>query len=49
MAAKEIHHTIGRRKTAVARIYLSKGKGDITVNGKSIEKYFSTGPVRALI
>ena len=40
MAAKEIHHTIGRRKTAVARIYLSKGKGDITVNGKSIEKYY---------
>lgn len=40
MAAKEIHHTIGRRKTAVARIYLSKGKGNITVNGKSIDKYY---------
>ena len=27
-------HKIGRRKTAVARIYLSEGKGNITVNKK---------------
>jgi small subunit ribosomal protein S9 len=27
-------HTIGRRKTSVARIYVSKGKGKITVNKK---------------
>ena len=25
-------HKIGRRKTAVARIYLSEGKGNITIN-----------------
>ena len=30
----DIVHKIGRRKTAVARIYLSKGKGNITVNKK---------------
>ena len=33
-------HTIGRRKEAVARIYLSKGKGSITVNGKDFKEYF---------
>ncbi len=33
-------HTIGRRKAAVARIYLSKGKGNIIVNGKDFKEYF---------
>ena len=33
-------HTIGRRKEAVARIYLSRGKGKITVNGKDFKEYF---------
>ena len=33
-------HTIGRRKKAVARIYLSKGKGNIIVNGKDFKEYF---------
>ena len=36
----ETIHTIGRRKAAVARIYLSKGKGDIIVNGKDFRDYF---------
>ncbi len=30
----------GRRKTAVARVYLRSGKGAITVNGKTVEEYF---------
>ena len=34
-------HTIGRRKASVARIYMSKGKGKITVNGKDFKDYFS--------
>jgi small subunit ribosomal protein S9 len=33
--------TIGRRKEAVARVYLSKGTGKITVNGKDYKQYFS--------
>tara|TARA_B100000073_G_C23328248_1_gene409655 strand:+ start:52 stop:438 length:387 start_codon:yes stop_codon:yes gene_type:complete len=33
-------HTIGRRKAAVARIYLSKGKGKIVINGKDYKDYF---------
>lgn len=38
----EAINTIGRRKTSVARVYLSKGKGVITVNNKSLEEYFPT-------
>ena len=34
-------HTIGRRKSSVARIYMSKGKGNILVNGKDFKEYFS--------
>ena len=36
----ETIHTIGRRKASVARIYVSKGKGKITVNGKDFKEYF---------
>ena len=36
----EIIHTIGRRKASIARIYVSKGKGKITVNGKDFKEYF---------
>tara|TARA_Y100000746_G_scaffold228717_1_gene237203 strand:+ start:360 stop:746 length:387 start_codon:yes stop_codon:yes gene_type:complete len=36
----DIIHAIGRRKEAVARIYLSKGKGSIEVNGKDFKEYF---------
>ncbi|MEL6918075.1 MAG: 30S ribosomal protein S9 [Bacteroidota bacterium] len=35
-------HKIGRRKTAVARVYVSEGKGDITVNKRSLNDYFTT-------
>ena len=35
-------HKIGRRKTAVARIYLTEGKGNITVNKKDFKDYFTT-------
>ena len=38
----EIIHTIGRRKTSVARIYVSEGKGAITVNKKDYTDYFPT-------
>ena len=35
-------HTIGRRKASVARIYMSKGKGNITINKKDSKEYFPT-------
>lgn len=38
----DLINTTGRRKTAVARIYLQKGKGNITVNKTDYTKYFCT-------
>ncbi|MEK9740556.1 MAG: 30S ribosomal protein S9 [Flavobacteriaceae bacterium] len=35
-------HTIGRRKTSVARIFISEGKGAITVNKRDYKDYFPT-------
>jgi small subunit ribosomal protein S9 len=35
-------HKIGRRKTAVARVYVSEGKGNIIVNKKEYKEYFTT-------
>ena len=38
----EVIHKIGRRKTAVARIYLKEGSGVITVNKRNLTDYFNT-------
>jgi len=45
----EIIHSLGRRKTSVARIYLKKGKGAITVNNKNYTQYFPTGVLQFLV
>ncbi len=42
----ETIHKIGRRKTAVARVYLKEGKGNITVNKRELENYFPTGTLQ---
>jgi len=42
----ETIHKIGRRKTAVARVYVSKGKGNITVNNRAFDNYFTTPTLR---
>ena len=39
---ENVIHKIGRRKTAVARVYLKKGKGSIIVNKKDYQIYFPT-------
>lgn len=39
MSEKEVFTSVGRRKTAVARVRLSNGKGEIVVNGKPIKEY----------
>ena len=42
----EVIHKIGRRKTAVARVYVSKGKGNIIVNDKDFKSYFTTATLQ---
>jgi small subunit ribosomal protein S9 len=36
----EYKYGTGRRKTAAARVFLQPGKGEITINGKTVEQYF---------
>jgi len=38
----EVINTVGRRKSAIARIYLTEGKGTITVNNRDVAEYFKT-------
>ena len=37
----EVVNTIGRRKSAVARVYLKEGSGKITINGRDQKEYFT--------
>ena len=45
----EIINTLGRRKTAVARIYLSEGKGNITVNKRDFKEYFPATTLQYIV
>ena len=40
---------IGRRKTAIARVRLSEGKGKITINGRDFNEYFDTTDLRLIV
>lgn len=40
MTKKNIIHSVGKRKTGVARVYFKKGVGKIIVNGKDFNTYF---------
>ncbi|MGZ5230885.1 MAG: 30S ribosomal protein S9, partial [Burkholderiales bacterium] len=48
MAVQQNYGT-GRRKSAVARVYLKPGKGDITVNGKPVDEFFSRETGRMIV
>ena len=45
----EVINTIGRRKASVARVYLSKGKGKITINKKDLVDYFPSDRLQYII
>jgi len=45
----EITNTLGRRKTAVARIYMKKGSGNITVNGRDYKEYFPLATLQYVV
>ena len=40
MVEKKVYYATGRRKTSVARVYMTKGKGVFTVNKKPMDEYF---------
>jgi small subunit ribosomal protein S9 len=42
-------NALGRRKAAVARVYLSDGKGKITVNGRDYKEYFGAETLQYVV
>ena len=47
--AKEVMHAVGRRKSSVARVFLSEGKGKFTVNGKELSDYLQRDSLTLLV
>lgn len=45
----EVVNSIGRRKTSIARIYLSSGNGEITVNNRDIKEYFPSEILQTIV
>ncbi len=42
-------HALGRRKAAVARVYLTAGKGNVTINDRALEDYFALESLRYIV
>ncbi len=45
----EVINALGRRKSAVARVYVSEGKGKITINNRDLNDYFTTGILQYVV
>ena len=45
----EVINALGRRKSAVARVYVTTGKGNITINGRILEEYFKEETLRYIV
>lgn len=42
-------HTIGRRKASVARVHVTSGKGDVTINGRTLTEYFNQAHIQGKV
>jgi small subunit ribosomal protein S9 len=45
----EILHTIGRRKSSSARVFMTLGSGNITVNGRPLDQFFGRETARMIV
>ena len=45
----EVHYATGRRKTSSARVYLTKGNGEISVNDRALDVYFGRKVAQMLV
>jgi small subunit ribosomal protein S9 len=45
----EAHYSTGRRKSSSARVFLTTGGGDITVNGRPLDKFFGRETARMVV
>lgn len=48
-AAKQSFSGTGRRKTSTARVYIKPGKGDIVINGNTLDQYFGRKTARMIV
>ena len=49
MAKTERYYGTGRRKKAIARVYLVPGKGNVTINKKSMDEYFGLETLKVIV
>lgn len=49
MVAKQVYNTTGRRKSSAARAFLAAGKGEITINNRSLNDYFGRETTRMIV
>ena len=49
MAKEQVYYATGRRKTSAARVFLKAGSGEVTVNGKTLDKYMPTPVARTTV
>jgi len=47
--ARKVFHAVGKRKNAIARVYLKEGSGSFSINGRSLETYFRRPTSRMVI
>ena len=46
---EKYYYGTGRRKNAIARVRLTEGKGNITVNGKNLDEYFGLETLKVIV
>ena len=49
MAQENTYYATGKRKNAIARTWITPGKGEITINGRSLEDYFTVYTAKTII
>ena len=45
----EVFNALGRRKSAVARVYMTSGSGNITINGRNLDEYFKEDTLKYIV
>jgi len=49
MEAENVYYATGRRKSAIARTWLKPGNGEITINNRAAEEYFSVDSAKTIM
>ena len=49
MAKETVYYATGKRKNAIARTWLTPGKGDIIINNRAIEDFFKVGTAKTIM